>query len=159
MKHLLFGVFGILFIGYVVADVFDRVNHTGNYYVPQAAPTVAAAPAPVPAPTLPPASTCTPPTTKTDNDRLFERMVNNGIIYKTDFYPEVTPRGTKGLGKVYVDGAEWAAYPIDGKENLVKFMSMYRDEKVCLPQVTIYDSHSGRELASYGVFGGVSIKP
>jgi hypothetical protein len=61
-------------------------------------------------------------------------------------------------GKFYVDGELWEGFELDDKENIVRFVSAYREaEYKGLPQVTLYDSRSGRELANYGAFSGVTI--
>ena len=61
-------------------------------------------------------------------------------------------------GKIYINGLLWEGFELDGKENIVKVISGYRDAEYGLPQVTLYESKSGKELASYSAFGGVSIR-
>jgi hypothetical protein len=61
-------------------------------------------------------------------------------------------------GKFYVDGEMWAGFELDAKQQIVEVVSRYRDAEVGLPQVTLYDSRSGKELADYGVFAGVTIR-
>jgi len=62
-------------------------------------------------------------------------------------------------GSFYIDGPTWVRSELDAKENLVKILSWYREaEYKGLPQVTLYESRSGRELANYGAFSGVTIK-
>jgi hypothetical protein len=63
-------------------------------------------------------------------------------------------------GYFYVDGPRWEGFELDAKQNLVKIMSWYREaEYRGLPQVTVYESRSGKELANRGAFSGVTIKP
>ena len=62
-------------------------------------------------------------------------------------------------GKFYIDGPLWEGFELDAKQNIVKVVSWYREaEYKGLPQVTLYHSRSGKELASYGAFSGVTIK-
>jgi hypothetical protein len=61
-------------------------------------------------------------------------------------------------GRFYVDGQLWETFELDNKEQIVKATSQYRDVENGLPQVTLYESRSGNELASYGVFSGVTIR-
>jgi hypothetical protein len=60
-------------------------------------------------------------------------------------------------GEFYVEGISWSATTIDDKRNMVRLFSHYRDLKRGLPQVTVLDSRSGRTLADFGVFSGVTI--
>jgi hypothetical protein len=51
------------------------------------------------------------------------------------------------------------SFELDAKQNLVKMISWYREaEYKGLLQVTLYESRSGKELASYGAFSGVTIQ-
>ena len=78
-----------------------------------------------------------------------EKMVSVGLIKRMD----VT------TGKFYIDGPLWVGFELDAKENIVKVISGYREaEYKGLPQVTLYESRSGKELASYGAFSGVTIE-
>ena len=62
-------------------------------------------------------------------------------------------------GKFYISGPLWEGFELDDKQNIVRFISAYREaEYKGLPQVTLYESRSGKELASYGAFSGVTIK-
>ena len=61
-------------------------------------------------------------------------------------------------GKFYVNRELWDGFELDQKEGLVKTMSGYREAEHDLPQVKIYDSRSGTELASFSVFSGVTIR-
>jgi hypothetical protein len=62
-------------------------------------------------------------------------------------------------GRFYVDGPLWESFELNDKQNMVKMMSWYREaEYKDLPQVTLYESRSGKELASYGAFSEVTIK-
>jgi hypothetical protein len=62
------------------------------------------------------------------------------------------------VGKFYVDGELWEGFELDAKQQIVETISAYRDAERGLPQVTLYESRSGKELASYGVFSGVTIR-
>jgi hypothetical protein len=78
-----------------------------------------------------------------------DKMVNLGLIKRMDVK----------TGKFYIDGPLWVGFELDGKESIVKTISGYREaEYKGLPQVTLYESRSGKELASYGAFSGVTIK-
>ena len=62
-------------------------------------------------------------------------------------------------GKFYIDGPLWEGFELDAKQNIVKMISWYREaEYKGLPQVTLYESRTGKELASYGVSSGVTTK-
>jgi hypothetical protein len=77
------------------------------------------------------------------------KMVNLGLIKRMDVK----------TGKFYVDGPLWEGFELDAKENIVKVISAYREaEYKGLPQVTLYESRSGKELASNGAFSGVTLK-
>ena len=58
----------------------------------------------------------------------------------------------------YINGPLWEVFELDEKENIVRVISMYAKAEHGLPQVTLYESRSGKELASYGVFTGVTIR-
>ncbi len=76
-------------------------------------------------------------------------MVKLGLIKRMDVK----------TGKFYIDGPMWVGFELDGKEKIVKVISKYREaEYKGLPQVTLYESRSGRELGNYGAFSGVTIK-
>jgi hypothetical protein len=77
------------------------------------------------------------------------KMVNLGLIKRMDVK----------TGKFYIDGPLWEGFELDAKESVVKTISGYREaEYKGLPQVTLYESRTGKELASYGAFGGVTIQ-
>jgi hypothetical protein len=77
------------------------------------------------------------------------KMMNFGLIKRMDVK----------TGKFYIDGPLWIGFELDGKENVVKAISGYREaEYKGLPQVTLYESRSGKELASYGAFSEVTIQ-
>lgn len=61
-------------------------------------------------------------------------------------------------GKFYIYGDLWEGFELDAKENIVRVISEHRDAEFGLPQVTLLESRSGKELASYGAFSGVTIK-
>ena len=61
-------------------------------------------------------------------------------------------------GTFDVSDVLWQGFKLNDKETIVKAISQYRDAKRGLPQVTLRDSYSGKELASYGVFSGVTIR-
>jgi len=62
-------------------------------------------------------------------------------------------------GKFYIDGPLWEGFELDAKQNIVKMISCYREaEYKGLPQVTVYESRTGKELANYGAFSGVTIR-
>ena len=72
---------------------------------------------------------------------------------------ELIKRIDVATGKYYIDGELWQGFELDKKEQFVRAMSAYRKiEYKGLPQVTLYDSRSGKELASYGAFTGVTIR-
>jgi len=58
---------------------------------------------------------------------------------------------------VLVDRFLWEQTEIGNKRLLVQLASNRRQRREGLPQVSIQDSRSGRELASFGAFGGVTI--
>jgi hypothetical protein len=83
------------------------------------------------------------------NVRAFmQTLVTNGFVKRVDVK----------TGKFYVDGELWETFEFNNKEQLVEAISQYRDVEYGLPQVTLYESRSGRELATYGVFSGVTIR-
>ena len=61
-------------------------------------------------------------------------------------------------GKIYMDGEMWEGFELDAKKQIVKVISWGRDAERGLPQVTLYDSRSGKELADYGPLLGVKIR-
>lgn len=75
-------------------------------------------------------------------------MVKQGLIKRMDVK----------TGKFYIYGELWETFELNDKEQLVKTISKYRDAEFGLPQVTLYESRSGKELASYGAFSGVKIR-
>ena len=75
-------------------------------------------------------------------------MVKQGLIKRMDL----------ATGKIYIDGSLWEGFELDAKQQIVKVISRQRDAEQKLPQVTLYESRSGKELASYGVFSGVTIR-
>jgi hypothetical protein len=93
-----------------------------------------------------------------DSATIYKGLVEIGLAKKTDFLPVLTPNGPKGLGQIYVDERVWVTMDLDEKNDAVKFFSVYRNDKVGLMQVTLYDYGSGKELASYGAFQEVKIK-
>ena len=58
-------------------------------------------------------------------------------------------------GSFYIDGEQWAVFELDEKKNIVTFISAYGEAEKQRPQVTLYESKTGKELASYGVFSAV----
>ena len=118
---------------------------------PQPAPTAAQiAPTPKPAPTAARTPAPAQNTAAAESARAAVRkMVDLGLIKRMD----------ATTGKFYIDGPLWVGFELDGKENIVKVISGYREaEYKGLPQVTLYESRSGKELANYGAFSGVTIK-
>ena len=80
---------------------------------------------------------------------LMPGLLRTGIVKRMDL----------ATGSFYMDGPLWERTELDRKQNLVKILSWYREaEYKQLPQVTLYDSRSGKELASFGAFSGVTIK-
>jgi len=75
-------------------------------------------------------------------------MVKRGLVKRMDVR----------TGKVYIYGDLWEVFELNEKEQIVKTISEYRDAEQGLPQVTLYESRSGKELASYGAFSGVTIR-
>ena len=76
-------------------------------------------------------------------------MVQHGLIKRMDIT----------TGKFYIDGPLWNVDALGAKENIVKVISGYREaEYRGLPEVTLYDSRSGKELANFEVFSGVTIR-
>jgi hypothetical protein len=61
-------------------------------------------------------------------------------------------------GKFYVDGRLWERLELDAKEDIVKLISYYREAERGLPRMTLYESRSGKELASFGMCAGVTIE-
>jgi len=121
-----------------VFDWLNRVPPTASRQGPQ--PSAQTTPAP------PPASAPAP--TQDDADEFITKMVNLGLIKRMD----VT------TGKFYIDGPLWEGFELNQKEMIVKGISGYRNTKHGLPQVTLYESRSGKELANYGPFAGVTIR-
>jgi hypothetical protein len=100
---------------------------------------------------LPPAAPATkslPSAQASEARAAVAKMVNLGLIKRMDVK----------TGTFYIDGPLWEEFELDGMENIVKVISGYRDAAHGLPQVTLYESRSGKELASYGVFLGVTIQ-
>ena len=61
-------------------------------------------------------------------------------------------------GKISMDGEMWEGFELDAKKQIVKVISWGRDAAQGRPQVTLYDSRSGKELAVYGPLLGVKIR-
>ena len=62
-------------------------------------------------------------------------------------------------GKFYLDGPLWQGFELTDKKKFIRAMSVYREtEYMGLPQVTLYDSRSGKELANYGPLLGTTIR-
>jgi hypothetical protein len=80
--------------------------------------------------------------------KAIDEMVKLGLIKRMDL----------ATGKIYVNGPLWEGFELDKKEQLVKVISNHRKAEEGVPQVTLYDSRTGKELASYGAFTGVRIK-
>jgi hypothetical protein len=84
-----------------------------------------------------------------ENNRVaVTEMVNQGLIKRMDLT----------TGKIYIWGTLWQGFELDAKQNLVKIISNERQNEQGLPQVTLYESQTGKELASYGAFSGVTIR-
>ena len=130
---------GLLAVG-LLLYVFTRIDAPSAPARQPAVATVAAAPAPAP----------TQNTAAAESARAaVAKMVNLGLIKRMDVK----------TGKFYIDGSLWVGFELDGKESIVKTISGYREaEYKGLPQVTLYESRSGKELANYGAFSGVTIK-
>lgn len=108
---------------------------------PAAAPSAQSAPAPAPAPAQ--------NTAATESNRLaVAEMVKQGLIKRMDLT----------TGKIYISGELWEGFELDAKQQIVKVISRQREAEQRLPQVTLYESRSGKELASYGAFTGVTIR-
>ena len=61
-------------------------------------------------------------------------------------------------GSFYMNGPLWASTELNQKQNMVQILSWYRESEYAgQPQVTLYDSRSGKELATGGL-SGVTIK-
>lgn len=107
-----------------------------------------------PAPVTPPPQTAraAAPARNTAADgatrAAISKFLNVGFIKRMDVK----------VGKFYVDGELWEGFELDAKQQIVETISAYRDAERGLPQVTLYESRSGKELASYGVFSGVTIR-
>jgi hypothetical protein len=106
-------------------------------------PAAALAPAPARAPAPAPAkNTAAAASART----AVAKMVSLGLIKRMDVK----------TGKFYIDGELWEGFELDAQENIVKVISGYREaEYKGLP---LYESRSGKELANYGAFSGVTIK-
>jgi len=144
------GIFFILVIGVPLISIIVLEPTPSN------APSVQTLSTPAPAAPRPSPAPATPSTAPADDTALAESaraavatMVNRGLIKRMDVK----------TGKFYIYGDLWDGFELNQKENIVKVMSGYREaEYKGLPQVTLYESRSGKELASYGVFSGVTIK-
>ena len=110
------------------------------------AQTTAAVSSPPPAPTPAPAKN----TAAAESARAAVAvMMKQGLIKRMDV----------ATGKFYIYGDLWDGFELDAKQNIVKVISGYREtEYKGLPQVTLYESRSGKELANYGAFSGVTIR-
>jgi hypothetical protein len=76
-------------------------------------------------------------------------LVKTGFIKRIDV----------ARGSVHMDGPLWESTELNDRQSMVNMISWYREaEYQGLPQVTLYDSRSGKELANYGPFAGVTIK-
>lgn len=86
-------------------------------------------------------------------DSAFKKLQETGFVTRTDG----GARSIAGASRIYVDGRLWAGFKVDQKEDLITFLSRYRRAHENLPQVTLYDDTSGRELGSYGALMGVRV--
>ena len=148
------GGFVLLLLIGVVMKVVDPFFEWKDmlFFIPTGGPssTSSARSASSPTPTLPSVAAPVQNTAAAESARAaVAKMVNLGLIKRMDVK----------TGKFYIDGPLWVGFELDAKENIVKVISGYREaEYKGLPQVTLYESRSGKELASYGAFSGVAIK-
>jgi hypothetical protein len=134
---------GLLAVG-LLLYVFTRIDAPSAPARQPPVATVAALGKPVPAP-APAQNTAAAASARAAVDK----MVNLSLIKRMDV----------NTGKFYIDGPLWVGFELDGKENIVKVISGYTEaEYKGLPQVTLYESRSGKELANYGAFIAVTIR-
>jgi hypothetical protein len=131
----------------VVAGALQWVMPSSPRPAPQWAVTPATRP-PAPAQNTPPGA----PPQESAADAASRRkaiagMVQEGFIKRMDLE----------TGKIYVNGPLWQVFELDEKKQLVRVISTHRQVETGLPQVTLYESRSGKELASYGALTGVRI--
>lgn len=87
-------------------------------------------------------------------EKAIRELESGGLITRMDGGARSIP----GAARIYVDGPLWAGFKVDQKEDLIRFLSRYRDSLEGRPQVELIDDRSGRELASYGPILGISLK-
>jgi len=87
-------------------------------------------------------------------EKAIRQMQSSGLITRMDGGARSMP----GAARIYVDGPTWAGFKVDDKEDIIRFLSRYRDALEGRPQVALLDDRSGRELASYGPILGVSLE-
>jgi len=103
----------------------------------------------------PPQTSSAPPNSNASAERAAAAQKLIPGLVKTGFIKRINLE----RGNFYMDGPLWEQIELNEKENLVKIASWYREaEYRGLPQVTLYDSRSGKELGNYGVFSGVTIR-
>ena len=97
------------------------------------------------------AQTAPAPVPANDFDALqtsVAELLATGVLYRV----------TMATGEVMVDGDVWRASNVDFKRTLVNLLSRHRDLSAAgLPQVTLVDYQTGRTLADFGVFFGITI--
>lgn len=157
---LLIAVVSVPSIARFILDSTESANHRPQSAAPVPAAPVstppslpAASPTPrvtAPIPSAPVAAPVLPSTgVRAEATReAMGKLVSFGLVKRMDVK----------TGKFYIDGPLWDGFEFDQKENIVKLISGYRDTQHGLPQVTLYESRSGKELASFGVFSGVTIR-
>lgn len=90
----------------------------------------------------------TPQTSPSPAEDPFTQLSNAGLI-----------RGVEDGGRtVLIERSLWEAIELPKKRQVVQLLSDRRRREHGLPQVSLIDSRSGRELASFGAFSGVTIE-
>jgi len=82
------------------------------------------------------------------NREAFHTLVNHNLIRRYDV----------NTGNFYINRELWDGFERKLKERIVRIISRHRDGTRGLPQVSLYDSRTGKKLADVGAFSKVSIK-
>ena len=60
--------------------------------------------------------------------------------------------------EVQADGPAWSLVPLDTKKGVVETLSRICEAETSLGHVTLVDNRSGRELAKFSVWSGVTLR-
>jgi hypothetical protein len=141
-----------IFLGTVAAAIDGRGAFSKTTTVTQSSSTVASEQERQPSPETVQPSTPTPTADRARAQAAREvvaTLEKFGLIKRMDVK----------TGKFYIDGPLWEGFELNDKERFVKAISLYREaEDSNHSRVWLYDGRTGKELATYTSFSGVTIQ-